>query len=57
MNAILESHLIPAETLRADDFEMFYRTRKRRLLALIERVMGKNVVPVPLPEEGDDDVV
>jgi hypothetical protein len=57
MNTILESHLIPAETLRADDFVSFYQVRKQRLLELIEKVMGKNSIAVPLPEEGDDDVV
>ncbi|HYG10433.1 MAG TPA: DUF262 domain-containing protein [Pyrinomonadaceae bacterium] len=55
MNAILESHLIPAETLRTDDFATFYHARKQRLLAIIEKVMGKNVIAVPLPEESDDD--
>ena len=41
MNALLEGHRIPAETLRADDFEAFYQQRKRRLLEIIEKAMGK----------------
>uniref|UniRef100_UPI00262C882B GmrSD restriction endonuclease domain-containing protein n=1 Tax=uncultured Halomonas sp. TaxID=173971 RepID=UPI00262C882B len=41
MNALLEGHRIPAETLRADDFGAFYQQRKRRLLAIIEKAMGK----------------
>lgn len=41
MNAILEGHRIPAETLRADDFDAFYQQRKRRLLEIIEKAMGK----------------
>lgn len=55
MDMIVESHLIPAETLRADDFESFYQLRKQRLLALIEKVMGKGVISVALPEEGGDE--
>jgi hypothetical protein len=55
MNAILESHLIPAETLRADDFATFYQVRKQRLLVLMEKVMGKSVIAVPLLDEGDED--
>ncbi len=57
MNAILESHLIPAETLRTDDFTTFYQVRKRALLALIEKVMGKNVIAVALAEEDEDEEV
>jgi len=41
MNALLEGHRIPAETLRADDFDAFYQQRKRRLLEIIEKAMGK----------------
>jgi hypothetical protein len=55
MDTILESHLIPAETLRADDFETFYPVRKQRLLALIEKVMGKSAITVVLSDESDDD--
>jgi hypothetical protein len=40
MNTILESHLIPADTLRADDFQTFYTLRKKALLTLIEGAMG-----------------
>lgn len=41
MDAILEGHRIPAETLRTDDFDAFYQQRKRRLLETIEKAMGK----------------
>ncbi|SEQ02989.1 hypothetical protein SAMN05421693_11469 [Ectothiorhodospira magna] len=44
MNAILEGHRIPAETLRADDFDAFYQQRKRRLLEIIEKAMGKKAL-------------
>lgn len=41
---ILETHLIPPALLREDDFNGFYQERKRRLLHLIESVMGKQIV-------------
>ncbi|HCP26778.1 GmrSD restriction endonuclease domain-containing protein [Pantoea ananatis] len=45
MNAILRSHHIPVEPLRADDFEAFYEQRQKELLELIERAMGKTLNP------------
>ncbi|MBV7244263.1 DUF262 domain-containing protein [Streptomyces sp. MW-W600-10] len=47
---IVGTHLIDAKTLRADDFEGFYRNRTARLLELVEREMGKVAV-----REGADD--
>ncbi|MBF58271.1 DUF262 domain-containing protein [Halomonas sp. FeN2] len=41
MNAILKGHRIPTEALRADDFDAFYQQRKRLLLEIIEKAMGK----------------
>lgn len=41
MNALLASHRIPADLLRADDFDAFYSGRKAELLRLVERAMGK----------------
>jgi hypothetical protein len=55
MNSILESHLIPADLLRADDFTAFYQARKLALLALIEKVMGKRSIAVGIPEDDGDD--
>jgi hypothetical protein len=55
MNTILESHLILATALRTDDFEEFYRSRKGALLALIERIMGKQLFSMVEPEELDED--
>lgn len=43
MDQILESHQIPAEQLRADDFQSFYTERSTMLLALIESVMKKAI--------------
>lgn len=58
LDDILRSHLIEPATLRADDFEGFWKARKAALAALAADAQGK---PVPLdesePEEGyaDDD--
>lgn len=41
MNEILETHRIPFEYLRIDDFGTFYDERKAALLKLIEEAMGK----------------
>lgn len=43
MDALLASHRIPAEALRADDFERLWNQRQLALLALIEGAMGKKV--------------
>lgn len=49
MNDILNSHRIPANLLRADDFNAFYAGRKAELLKLVERAMGK---PAQLDQTG-----
>ena len=41
MNDILQGHFIPADAMREDDFDTFYKTRKRSLLRLVESVMDK----------------
>jgi hypothetical protein len=41
---VVGTHLIDPKTLRADDFEGFYRDRTARLLELVEREMGKSAV-------------
>ncbi|MCP5197422.1 MAG: hypothetical protein H6974_11665 [Gammaproteobacteria bacterium] len=51
MNVILNSHFIPADPLRADDFAAFYQARKQNLLGLIEKAMGKQAVAVAMLEE------
>ncbi|KXS38105.1 MAG: hypothetical protein AWU55_1764 [Halomonadaceae bacterium T82-2] len=53
MNALLEGHRLPAATLRADDFDAFYQQRKRRLLEIIEKAMGKKPL-AGADEEGED---
>jgi hypothetical protein len=55
MNVILQTHLIEAAAMRADNFTTFYEQRKASLLALIERVMGKNAVSAPVQDEAVED--
>lgn len=55
MNVVLESHLIPAAALRANDFDSFYQTRKTSMLSLIERVMGKQLLNIPTSGEAEDE--
>jgi len=43
VDQLLDSHLIPAGTLRADDFNAFFAARRERLCLLIEAAMGKAV--------------
>lgn len=44
LDAIILTHLIDPNLLRADDFDSFIRDRARRLLDLIEKAIGKAVV-------------
>lgn len=55
MNQILESHCIPSDRLRGDDFDNFYAQRKQALLSLIAAAMGKQVVDEGLEEDEDDE--
>ena len=43
INETLSSHLIDSSALRKDDFETFYSSRKKELIALITKATGKNV--------------
>jgi hypothetical protein len=53
MNKILESHCIPSQSLRADDFDKFYLLRKQILLTLIEKAMGKQLVRGEVESDSD----
>jgi hypothetical protein len=55
MNDILDSHLIDAEPMRADDFEEFFRRRKQALLGLVEIAMGKAIPQSSIIEETAED--
>ncbi len=48
MDEILATHALSPELLRADNFEDFLKDRQKKLVALIEKAMGK---PVLLTEE------
>lgn len=43
LNALVEAHLVPAGSLRADDFTTYFTERRRRLCDLVENAMGKAV--------------
>ena len=43
MDAILGSHRIDPDALRADNFEAFFEHRKESLLAIVEQAMGKSI--------------
>ncbi len=59
MNDILQSHCIPPERLRADDFDGFYHQRKQALLKLIAAAMGKQILSEGLEaqDDGEDEEV
>lgn len=48
MDALLASHRIPVDALRADDFDSFCAQRQQNLLALIEAAMGKRAAPADM---------
>lgn len=57
-DAILATHLIDPALLRGDDFANFYQARKRALIRLVEKAMGKAVIDqadAALGEDGEDD--
>ena len=60
MDEILRSHLIDSAALRSDKFQNFYDSRQDRILELIERATGKNIlraeVPVGPPEVEEEEV-
>jgi len=43
---LLTSHAVSPELLRSDSFEEFLADRRRRMVALVERAMGKSVSQV-----------
>lgn len=54
MDALLQTHQIPAQFLRADDFGGFYQARKALLLQLIEQAMGKTTLAHAEAAANDD---
>lgn len=51
---ILGSHLIDSVSLRANDFDTFFKLRETALLDRIERAMGKSIVREAEPSEDED---
>ncbi|MCI9889775.1 DUF262 domain-containing protein [Micrococcales bacterium 31B] len=43
LDGLLSTHLVPAQTLRADDFDTFFAARREALCVLVEAAMGKSV--------------
>jgi hypothetical protein len=54
LDDFLSSHLIDASLVRTDSFEAFMADRQKRLLALIEKAMGKAAYVGDEPEEGEE---
>ncbi|WHY72650.1 DUF262 domain-containing protein [Fictibacillus enclensis] len=44
LNNILRTHLIDIDSIRNDDFDKFFETRRAQLIQIIENVMGKKVI-------------
>lgn len=43
LDELLGTHLVPAELLRADDFDGYFKARRESLCKLVEAAIGKNV--------------
>lgn len=43
LDDLVEAHLVPADLLRADDFDAYFVERRSRLCDLVEKAMGKAV--------------
>ncbi|RIJ14067.1 DUF262 domain-containing protein [Henriciella mobilis] len=54
LDDILRSHLIEPQLLRTDDFDAFYEDRKEKLLQLIERKTGREILRTAGSNEEDD---
>ena len=50
LDAILATHHVAADPLRANAFDVFFADRKRRLIGLIEEAMGKPVILEAVPQ-------
>jgi hypothetical protein len=55
LDAIVATHLIDPAFLRADDFASTYEARKRAILAVVERAMGKTSVTSNESVASDED--
>ncbi len=53
MDKLLLSHALSPVLMRRDDFDRFIEDRRQRLLALIEKAMGKRVIQIIESNTGD----
>ena len=56
LDNVLESHKIPVEELRSDDFWMFFDKRAEELLRLIQAAMGKEIARDPEAFKPDGEI-
>lgn len=54
MNDIIVTHRIDPDSLRADDFDRFYETRRESLLHIVEQAMGKAIKRDVVEDDWDD---
>ena len=54
MNDIIVTHRIDPDSLRADDFDRFYETRRESLLHIVEQAMGKAIKRDVVDDDWDD---
>jgi len=54
LDGYLNSHCIPVESLRADDFDKFMTRRQQSLMELVSEVTGQLAQAAPPPEEGEE---
>lgn len=55
LDELLASHLVPAEQLRSDDFDVYFSTRREALCQLVEAAIGKSVQRDVDGGHGDED--
>jgi hypothetical protein len=51
LDEYLESHCVPVESLRADDFDRFMEERRRRLLGLVATATGHQILDEATPAD------
>jgi len=54
MNMILSTHYVDPASLRSDDFDAFYSSRRNALVKIVERAMGKLASPTTFSPDQPD---
>jgi hypothetical protein len=57
IDEILQSHVIDSQSLRADDFDKFFQSRKSALLDRISKAMGKKIVNEMVDVTADSPII